>query len=303
MHRIDGPGATVDNKFTDGDPVGGVQATVVTDDWLNDMQEESISILAAAGIAPVKGTQNQILQAIRKLGIGVVGALRNGRMSVTTASALATFTADEVVVKSGLGSSAWLIPSFSKSINLATTGVGGMDTGTAPASGFVSIYVIYNPTTGASALLACAQATSNGSIYSGTNMPGGYTASALVSSWYTTASSLLGIGSQRDRTIGRPQVQVSSTNATNAPITLSAAIPLNAVACSGWAQSVSAVSGGGTFTISSDANGSGAQNVGISGVGGGTVSNYEVMITTPQTFYLTSANNSTAVSYVTGYSF
>ena len=67
MHRIDGPGATVDNKFTDGDPVGGVQATVVTDDFLNDVQEELISVLAAAGLTPVKGTQDQVLQAIYKL--------------------------------------------------------------------------------------------------------------------------------------------------------------------------------------------------------------------------------------------
>ncbi|ONH52821.1 hypothetical protein SAMN04490182_4547 [Pseudomonas cedrina] len=67
MHRIDGPGATVDNKFTEGDPVGGIQATVVTDDFLNDVQEEFISVLAAAGVTPVKGTQDQVLQAIYKL--------------------------------------------------------------------------------------------------------------------------------------------------------------------------------------------------------------------------------------------
>ena len=64
MHRIDGPGATVNNRFTDGDPVGGVPATVVTDEWANDVQEELMSILAAAGIAPVKGAQNQVLTAL-----------------------------------------------------------------------------------------------------------------------------------------------------------------------------------------------------------------------------------------------
>ncbi|WP_411392551.1 hypothetical protein [Pseudomonas sp. MPB23] len=66
MHRIDGPGATADGKFTEGDPVAGVQATVVTDDFLNDVQEELISVLAAAGVSPVKGTQDQVLQAIYK---------------------------------------------------------------------------------------------------------------------------------------------------------------------------------------------------------------------------------------------
>lgn len=67
MHRIDGPGATVDNRFTDGDPVGGVQATMVTDDWANDVQEELMSILTAGGVAPVKGTQDQVLKALAVL--------------------------------------------------------------------------------------------------------------------------------------------------------------------------------------------------------------------------------------------
>ncbi len=65
MHRIDGPGATVDNKFTDGDPVGGVQATIVTDDWLNDVQENIMAVLAAAGVAPTKGRAADLMDSIR----------------------------------------------------------------------------------------------------------------------------------------------------------------------------------------------------------------------------------------------
>jgi len=89
MHRIDGPGATVDNKFTEGDPVGGVQATVVTDDWLNDVQEEMISVLTAGGVAPVKGTQDQVLAAIR----AIIGKSGHGqcRLSVASPTSLALF--------------------------------------------------------------------------------------------------------------------------------------------------------------------------------------------------------------------
>ena len=86
MHRIDGPGATVDNKFTEGDPVGGVQATVVTDDWLNDVQEEVIGVLSMAGVTPVKGTQNQIALAISKIIQGQVGS------AITTAGTSSAFT-------------------------------------------------------------------------------------------------------------------------------------------------------------------------------------------------------------------
>ncbi len=81
MHRVDGPGATVDNKFTEGDPVGGVQATVVTADWLNAVQEELISVLTDGGIAPVKGAQDQLLKAIKAIGrspatLGTAGELK-----------------------------------------------------------------------------------------------------------------------------------------------------------------------------------------------------------------------------------
>lgn len=69
MHRIDGPGATIDNKFTEGNPATSVPATDVTDDWLNDVQEELMTLLTNAGITPVKGTQNQILSALRAAGV------------------------------------------------------------------------------------------------------------------------------------------------------------------------------------------------------------------------------------------
>ncbi|WP_055135552.1 hypothetical protein [Pseudomonas corrugata] len=64
MHRIDGPGATVDNKFTEGDPVSAVPATVVTDDWLNAVQEEVVAVIASAGLTLNKANNAQLLAAI-----------------------------------------------------------------------------------------------------------------------------------------------------------------------------------------------------------------------------------------------
>lgn len=105
MHRIDGPGATVTNRFTDGDPLTGVVATVVTDDWLNDVQEELISILAAAGITPAKGAQNQILAALRLLGtqspvlsdIGSVNAYRAANAFPLNGTTLVNGTRQRVI--------------------------------------------------------------------------------------------------------------------------------------------------------------------------------------------------------------
>lgn len=64
MHRIDGPGATVNNKFTEGDPVSAVPATEVTDDWLNAVQEEIAGVILSAGMTLSKANNAQLLAAI-----------------------------------------------------------------------------------------------------------------------------------------------------------------------------------------------------------------------------------------------
>ncbi|WP_052742391.1 hypothetical protein [Pseudomonas frederiksbergensis] len=100
MHRIDGPGATLDNKFTDGDPVGGVQATLVTEDWLNDVQEEIISVLADQSIAPLKGVQTQLLAAIKSIAANIVQATESilGGAKVSTQSQINAGTDDATFV-------------------------------------------------------------------------------------------------------------------------------------------------------------------------------------------------------------
>ena len=67
MHRIDSSTATPDNRFTEGDPTIPVPATTVTAAWLNGVQEELVAILAAAGIAPNKASNVQVLSAILDL--------------------------------------------------------------------------------------------------------------------------------------------------------------------------------------------------------------------------------------------
>lgn len=103
MHRIDAPSATVDNKFTEGSPTGGIPATTVTAHWLNDLQENVSKAIEGAGIALVKDDYTQLLAAIRGLSTGIVGLARNAKMSVTAASVTATFTADEVALGTTLG--------------------------------------------------------------------------------------------------------------------------------------------------------------------------------------------------------
>ena len=257
MHRIDGPGATVDNnRFTEGDPVGGVQATLVTDDWLNAVQEELMSILAAAGVAPVKGASNQVLSSLRTLNASIVGTSRNSKMNVSADSATAIFTADQLAVCSSLTGATYKIGSFNKTINIATVGAGGMDVGTAPVNGWVAIYAIYNPITGVSALLAVNATSAVAPEVCAGVLPSGYTASALVSVWgKSTAAGLLKVATQVERSVGFAPVTVVNLSAGQPSFTsinISNAVPPNAKEVAGTLNGASNTSVAITMQITPD---------------------------------------------------
>lgn len=101
MHRIDGPGATVDNKFTEGDPVGGVQATVVTDDWLTAVQEEICSVITDPAVVPAiplnKAANNQLITALKRL-FGQATELVLGAAKVATQAQTNAGTDDATIV-------------------------------------------------------------------------------------------------------------------------------------------------------------------------------------------------------------
>lgn len=235
---------------------------------------------------------------------GTVGSMRNAKMQVTAASATATFTADEIVVETALGGAPLRLASFNKSVNLGTVGAGGMDVGSAPVSGYVALYAIYNPTTGTAALLATnATSSAVGNIYGGANMPSGYTASALVSVWPTNSSGQFIIGYQRDRRISRNGVTVLNTNTAQASYTAvsaASAIPPNAVGVSGSSQMTSTSTGSAmTINMAGDANGSGVQNYGSAiptgGIGQGT--DFVCDVITSQTLYYQSTNTAGTPTY------
>ena len=73
---------------------------------------------------------------------GIIAYPRNAKFSIPSAATSGVFTADEVPVKSYLGGASLTLSNYAQTINLGSTGAGGMDTGTAPTSGFVSLYAI-----------------------------------------------------------------------------------------------------------------------------------------------------------------
>lgn len=189
------------------------------------------------------------------------GFTLNIRASQTAAAATLTFTADEIVVATALGGTPYVLSSYSQALNVAATGAGGMDTGSAPTSGFVAVYAIYNPTSGASSVLAVNASTSSGTIYSGSNLPSGYTASCLIGTWPTDSSGLLVAGYQIGRQMWTAPVIVVNTQSAHASSTsasLSGAVPPNAKSVFGEMRNISGNSGlsAGVYSLSvgSDSN-------------------------------------------------
>ncbi len=223
----------------------------------------------------------------------VVGSARNLIMSVVSASASATITADELVVETGLGGMGYRLGAFNKTINLNTVGSGGMDTGTPPANGFVAIYAIYNPLTGASALL-CTDVTSTtaSEVYTGANMPGGFTASALVSIW-RTKSSLFQIGFMEGREVSFAYERAAATTVQITAfksLSLASIIPLSAKAVTGWLAVQGNVTINASISVASSASGIGFQQVagnsqvdGMFSISTGSFSNLKVI--TGQTIF------------------
>ncbi|VVD75385.1 hypothetical protein PAQ31011_00842 [Pandoraea aquatica] len=164
--------------------------------------------------------------------VGVVGQSRNASLSVTTASATATFTATELIVEAALGSSArYALANVSAAINLTSTGAGGMDAGSPPVTGFVGVYAIFNPTTKNVALLGVdATSATVPEVYGGSNMPQGYTASALVGV-LPVASSKFAVCQLVDRrvtVVPGAIFNTSTVSETFAAFSVASAVPRNA---------------------------------------------------------------------------
>lgn len=146
---------------------------------------------------------------------GIVGAVRNLKMSIAAASATATMTADEVIVESALGGLRYCIPNFNRTINLAgTNGAGAMDTGSAPVSGYAAIYAIYNPLAAKFTGSISGTTLTVTNVASGTLAVGQYVQGAAAGTTITALGS--GTGGTGTYTVSISQTVVSSQLFTGA---------------------------------------------------------------------------------------
>lgn len=232
---------------------------------------------------------------------GIAGSTRNAKMSVASASATSSWSADEVVLESALGGLRYCVANANASINLATTGAGGMDTGIAPVSGFVAIYGIYNPSTSTLSLLAAnATASAAPSVYAGGHMPSGYTASALLAVWPTNSSGNFVAGSLRDRYLCFAPSSVLNSSAivsAYASLSISAVVPANALSINGTMLATSSPNTGTSAVLQIASSSSG-----IGGIQGNftysTGFPFSLQVATPQTIYYGTSNTSGTTTFV-----
>ncbi|EKN6166740.1 phage tail protein [Yersinia enterocolitica] len=318
--------------FTEGG--NGTPPTYPGPDWFNIFQLELLNVLKEAQINPDKANHTQLVTAMKKLFLdassngsdipdkaaflsnlqlresfsGVVGQSRNARMSVTSATQSATFTADELIVETSAGQQ-YRLSAFNKTVNLGATGAGGMDTGSVPSAGFIALYAIFNPTNGAVALMAVnATATTVPEIYSGANMPAGYTASALVSVW-RVASGQFTVGEMVGRQINTPEqplVTVTNTVSTLTELSISSVIPKNAKTIEGWGLiNSTAAATNNSFGVSSKPYPLGFRTQGNNNSGVSAVFSNLMIAETQKIYYQVGFGGTPTPStiYSTGYSF
>lgn len=186
MHRIDSAGAVgvlpvaaavgAPGYFKNQPPGAGQPSTIVTDDWLNAVQEEIMSVIVAAGLAPDKTDNAQLLAAIQSVaGAGaVVGAgaihgmvLSNAAGNPTTRITVSAGLARDSTNTAGLTLAAALTKRLDLAWSAGDNG-GGRDAGALANGQTWHVFAIKNPTTNAVDALFSQSPTAP-------TLPGGFT--------------------------------------------------------------------------------------------------------------------------------
>lgn len=96
MHRVDGLDH-VGNMFDEGDPMVPREATQVTVDWLNDVQENVARAVEKSGQALVKGSYDQLSKAIGARMFCVFRFTTGGALVVLESEGITSVAADLLV--------------------------------------------------------------------------------------------------------------------------------------------------------------------------------------------------------------
>lgn len=237
---------------------------------------------------------------------GIAGLARKLTALQGSASSSILITADEIIVETANGGTRYCLANVSTTLNVAGTGLNGMDTGAAPVSGYVGVYAIYNPATGVSGWLAqVSGGAALSSVYSGGNAPSGFTASGLVCVLPTNGSGQINTCAVNDRqtALVAPNLLVSTTN-TSGVLTVvnTAVLPANARRVGGLLSITSTSAANLGLSVAGNTNSIGVQSAQgvISSPSQPIASNYVMNVISLRAFaYATSVSAGTCTATVT----
>jgi hypothetical protein len=238
---------------------------------------------------------------------GPVGSVRNLRVNPSS-STTAVAIADEIIVTQSLGGPAYRLGAYDQTLNIATTGAGGMDISTSLVSTVIAAYAIFNPTTGQQAILGVnAGGVVAPSIYGNGHMPAGFTASALIGAWQTNSSGQFINFTQINRDIEIPLTTILSTGVGTTIVQITSQMPFNAVRLRGLLGAQTSVITSGSLSVYATSGELGQNELILGQAANETVSAiFDVGVTIPgSTFYsvVFAAGTLTAVIDITGYTF
>ena len=219
---------------TMANPYGVIVAGTTSTGALQNIATGSAGqVLASNGNAAVPSFQTFGAGA----GGGIVGNSKNLKGSAPGGTRTAVWTVDQLVTYTALAGFSFLGASLSLSFNGATTGANGMDIGSTPMSGNLYIYAIYNPTSMTWATLGTIVG-SGSALYTGVNMPAGFTYSCLLWAGITDSSTNIKIFNQFQNAIyigGLPLVLNTMTTSPNAwtSFSIASVVPTGATMISG----------------------------------------------------------------------
>lgn len=268
-------------------------------------------LMECAGGAQQVATASQSQHAVQFGQLtGGIGSRTNLKATCAANATTITFTADQLVVGTALNGLQYLLANYNQTLNLAVTGAGGMDTGTATAGGWLAVYAIYNPATNTRSIIGTMDGSSAApTVYGGSNPASGYTASELLAviPVSSTAGQLKAclVNGRRVSVPSLLTFQTSTTSPTPVSFSLSGAVPKAAVRASGIIAVASTSTSNVGMSIQSDSttNALGVQNVSQSGGSSGTGA-WSIDLATAQTLYYaatSSAGTPTFSLYVSGY--
>ncbi|MFM0060040.1 phage tail protein [Paraburkholderia phytofirmans] len=231
----------------------------------------------------------------------IAGTARNLAALLLVQGPSATWTADELLIKTALGGLAYTFSNVSLPVSLGASGIGGI-VGTAPAAnGFGAIYAATGPGVPLKGFVTDATAAKAPEVYGGT-LPAGYTASQLIGIAPISATATqFAPFAQMDRHVDwtGTNIVTGSVGIGGPSLSTSTGIPFNARFAGGFNQvgSSAASTISQVITPSTIPNAGGQNNTTTLGTNGSEALPWHCAIVTPQGIYRQTTNTAGTPSF------